>query len=347
MKKTECLWRNITSELASKIISGSFKQGERFISADEIARQFDASNITGRRVLAELAGMGLIEKGRGRGCKVRRALKNADVFFLLEPGRESVDALQSSYIYAQIYKGMAEAALEMNIMLRPVTYAAFVAADFPSSACGHVVLIQNPPYDAAVRHAVAKGVGVCAGALEPQKDMSTIRCDLKAGALFAVSHLIERGHRRIAFLAPDKGPWFMSRFDGYCEALRRAGIDVRFSLLKEADPYTYESNAEALGQLLALPDPPTAIFCATDMHAAFALEFCRVKNVRVPQDLAVVGFDNRPEAALSTPPLTTIDTVWERQGREALRLLREKIDSRNTMVRDIQLKPKLVVRRST
>jgi LacI family transcriptional regulator len=139
----------------------------------------------------------------------------------------------------------------------------------------------------------------------------------REGAVQAVTHLHELGHERIATIA---GPAHMragaDRLAGYGETLKRLGLESRDEYVRVGDFYD-ESGYEATKELLALEAPPTAIFAASDLMAAGALRAAHELGVRVPDDLAVVGFDDIALAALIQPPLTTVRQDTEALGRAA------------------------------
>ena len=104
----------------------------------------------------------------------------------------------------------------------------------------------------------------------------------------------------------------------------------------------------ALKELLSLPSPPTAIFAGNDYRAMHLLEYCRENNLGVPEELSIVGYDNIAESALTSVPLTTIDTHLEELGARGVNLLMEMmVEGRKKTRKDIVIKPDLVVRESS
>jgi LacI family transcriptional regulator len=141
------------------------------------------------------------------------------------------------------------------------------------------------------------------------------------GAVAATEHLIGLGHRRIGFLGgrPDLES-ARRREAGYRAALEAAGIRFEPELI-QVGGYTEETAQHPAEALLGLPERPTAIFASNDLSAIQVLRTAREFGLRVPDDLALVGFDNIPESALTEPPLTTVDQSIQAQGREAVRIL--------------------------
>jgi LacI family transcriptional regulator len=167
------------------------------------------------------------------------------------------------------------------------------------------------------------------------------------GAQLATTHLIELGHTRIGHLA---GKSTVStgrlRRRGYLAALANAGLESDPRLIVEAG-YTEESGAGAARRLLALPNPPTAIFAVTDMVALGTAEVARRMGFRVPEDLAIVGYNDIPLASRVNPGLTTMHVPIHEFGSVAARLLFDQIDSDEPTRRRVRFTPDLIVREST
>ena len=151
---------------------------------------------------------------------------------------------------------------------------------------------------------------------------SYVDADTRGGAARAVDHLARRGRRRIATIT---GPLDMGvgldRLDGYRGGLAAAGLDADPGLVEPGD-FTEEGGAAATARLLERPGPPVdAIFAASDLMAAGALRALRAAGRRVPEDVAVVGFEDSAVARYAQPPLTTVRQPIEEMGRQATRLL--------------------------
>jgi DNA-binding LacI/PurR family transcriptional regulator len=162
-----------------------------------------------------------------------------------------------------------------------------------------------------------------------------------------VAHLSGRGRRRIATIA---GPLDMGvgldRLDGYRDGLAAAGLAADPGLVESGD-FTEESGAAATARLLARPGPPIdAVFAASDLMAAGALRTLRAAGRRVPEDVAVVGFEDSAVARYAQPPLTTVRQPIEEMGRQATGLLLAKVAGQATGTH-LVLDTELVVRAST
>lgn len=186
-------------------------------------------------------------------------------------------------------------------------------------------------------------------AIDPVRDsaLPSVTADNFAGAVAAVDHLLELGHRRIGFIAGRPSlaaAW--AREEGYRQALTRAGIPIDPSLIGRGD-FHRETAIAPSRALLGAENRPTAIFAASDGMAMKVLEVAQEMGLDVPGDLSVVGFDNVPEAAFSSPALTTIDQSMHRLGFEAARLLRELVYDNAVGPRQILVPTQLIVRDST
>ena len=145
-----------------------------------------------------------------------------------------------------------------------------------------------------------------------------------AAAQRAVEYLIGRGHRRIGMLTGERGPG-ANRLFGYQQALAAHLIPLEGELIRSSD-FTVAGGYVSMRELLELAQRPTAVFAANDLMAMGAMNAIRQAELRIPQDVAVVGFDNIPAAELVTPALTTVTQFQEQLGRRAAKLLLERFD---------------------
>jgi DNA-binding LacI/PurR family transcriptional regulator len=141
------------------------------------------------------------------------------------------------------------------------------------------------------------------------------------GGSLATEHLIRLGHRRIAYITgPADHSDDLERLAGYHEALTEAGIDSDPALVVPGTGHA-GGGERALPVLGALDDRPTAVFCYNDMTAIGLLQAARQSGLPIPQDLAVVGFDDIPLASYVQPPLTTIAQPKPEMGRQAMEMV--------------------------
>ena len=177
----------------------------------------------------------------------------------------------------------------------------------------------------------------------PQVDVDNV-----GGARSAVEHLLALGHRRIAFIS--NGPLIYTasgdRLRGYQSALKAAGLDYDEALVRYG-AFSRASGHEAMQSLLALPERPTAVFIASDVVAFGALTALREAGVHVPDEMAVVGFDDVRMAAYVTPSLSSIRLPARKLGQTAAKILLRLIRGEEVEQDTTLLNTELIVRESS
>jgi DNA-binding LacI/PurR family transcriptional regulator len=162
----------------------------------------------------------------------------------------------------------------------------------------------------------------------------------------ATRHLIGLGHRRIAYLGDRYGHQSdTERFSGYRQALEEAGLPFEPELVTHGDGKPEGAEA-AVTDLLASPQPPTAVFCYNDMSALGAMRQIRNHGLRIPSDISVVGFDDLYISQYLDPPLTTVRQPMRQMGRMAMETLL-KIFAGAGSGHDLKVPGELIVRQST
>jgi DNA-binding LacI/PurR family transcriptional regulator len=173
------------------------------------------------------------------------------------------------------------------------------------------------------------------------------------GAFDAVTHLIAIGHRDIGFIGiSPEDRLTLRRYRGYAAALEQAGIEVRNEYIvgpPNAPAFaTQEDGFSGMVKLAELRRPPSAVFARNDFTAIGAMRAAHTLGMRVPDDVAIAGFDNIPLAAFTTPPLTTVAQPIREQGAAAARFLLDRITATESRAsRKISMECKLIVRGST
>ncbi len=180
-----------------------------------------------------------------------------------------------------------------------------------------------------------------------ETSLPVVRGDNVNGAHDAVSHLIELGHRRIAFVS---GNAYTGQSDqrekGYAAALSDAGIKFDQELVYRGN-FSEQSGMEAGLHLLALAEPPTAIFAASDAMAQGVMSAIREKGLRIPDDISVIGFDDIPAAAMTRPPLTTLRHPFDAMAHATVQELVRRIRGEPGRRHRIEFPSEFIVREST
>ncbi|GCE28459.1 LacI family transcriptional regulator [Dictyobacter alpinus] len=170
--------------------------------------------------------------------------------------------------------------------------------------------------------------------VNPPEDISWVGADQRTGAYEATRHLLQQGHRRIAHIqGPLKYQVSLDRYNGYCDALTEAGIELDPELVLQGD-FMPTGGKECTTQLLtALGKRPTAIFVASDLMAYGALSTITECGLRVPDDIALIGYDDIPFSMHAQPALTTVRQPFYEMGKCSIELLLRMIDPPETKVR--------------
>lgn len=179
------------------------------------------------------------------------------------------------------------------------------------------------------------------------QQVNAVGIDNYDGVTKVVSHLVDLGHKRIGII----NGGLMSvdgfeRFEAYKKALKQFKLKYNEKIVGYGD-FNKENGYEEMKRILCGSFKPTAIFCANDIIAIGAIRAIKEKGLRIPNDIAVVGFDDIEAAALITPSLTTIRSPLENIGAKAIELLVSDIKNNKKAIEEISLKTKLIVRESS
>jgi len=183
------------------------------------------------------------------------------------------------------------------------------------------------------------------GAVDRPK-YDNIRVDSVRGTSMAVEYFYKVGRKKILFL---NGPWMTNpakrRKEGFIESLKSYGVKNPESRIANARAFNPKAAVEILASVKNL-GKYNAILCANDLLAAGAIKFLSERQIRVPEDIAVIGIDNTDLAALLTPTLTSVDFKAEHRGELAAKYLLERLANPESPVRKTVIEPELVVRES-
>lgn len=176
--------------------------------------------------------------------------------------------------------------------------------------------------------------------------MDCIQDNAELGGYLATKHLIEHGHTNIACISGqlDRSTC-QSRLAGYKQALTEANIAFDPQKIIEAD-FECDSAVVAAKKILALKERPTAVFCFNDIMALAAISTFRQAGLDIPNDISVVGYDNIDLAAFFSPPLTTVHQPKNRLGKNAIKMLLNRIENKDMVQQMIHLQPELIERQS-
>lgn len=257
-------------------------------------------------------------------------------------------------VFVSVARGVEDAAYkhQINVLLcnsddRADKQQAYLNVMLAERAAG-LIIVPTHPRDGRALHDVQKA-GVPIVLLDRQVQRftaDTVKADNAQGAQIAVNHLLDLGRQRIAmigglqYLTPAR-----ERYQGYADALIQAGREVDEALVLNGD-FKEESGYRVTRELLALPNPPDAIFAANSLMAMGALRALHEMHVRVPQDMALVSFDDVPWSENLNPPLTVVAQPAYELGVQAVELLRKRFTEPDAPIRTVIMQPKLIIRES-
>lgn len=182
------------------------------------------------------------------------------------------------------------------------------------------------------------------GANLPDKKYSVVASDNINGGTLATKHLIESGRKKIAFFGDIEQPELAQRFKGYKRALKKHGLKLDENLIIDV-PFEMLHAREALNELIESNNQFDAAFCCTDVIALSAIATLHEHGLRVPEDVAIVGYDDISIASYSNPPLTTVRQNIRWAGRVLVESILSKINGEN--VADTTIQSELLIRKSS
>lgn len=188
---------------------------------------------------------------------------------------------------------------------------------------------------------------VMANEFVPELELATVHIDNLTAAYEAADYLFKLGHRRIGCISgPANQTLCQYRVQGYIQALRRHGIPAEDMLVIRGD-ISFQTGSTGLNTLISQMNPPTAIFCHSDIIAFGALSQAKKIGLRVPEDLSLIGFDDIALANYCDPPLTTVAQPSYQIGRQAMLLLLQQVRQHQITNTSLLLDSKLIIRGST
>jgi DNA-binding LacI/PurR family transcriptional regulator len=356
------LYAQLAEQLRRHIQRGELQPGDRLWSESELCDRFGVSRGTVREALDVLASEGLLQRIAGKGTFIAepsRARQSKLLGMIVPYLRDSLttDMLRGAESvlhragYSLIFchsDGNLEVERAQFERLQAEGVSGIIL--FPLSEEGEAALARQyfaPDFPLVTIDRRLPGI---------QTDV--VLADNRGGAYLAVRHLVSAGHTRIACIAaPDRPSSVQDRITGYEQALREAGILPLAAVslaLRPGQPsgssVAPEYSADELApvqQLLNMRDAPTALFCINDFIAFGVMRYLMARKVRVPQDVAIAGFDDLAIAAYMPTPLTTVAQPKQAIGMRAAELLLSRLANPTAPPREIVLPTELVVRAST
>jgi len=341
------------------IASGRLKPGDRLPSVQVMARKLGINLHTVRSAYGKLAAEGLVDSRQGRGTHIL-PFDEANLAQAAGTARShTVGVIVPSWanpFYHTLLNGIEEIAEEdQTLLFLCNTHDDPSAAwrDFARLAAKQVdgILVAAHEFTRSLQPAARKsgpGNGLPFVSIDaPGSTGYSVLIDLKQAGWQAARHLVEHGHRRIGLITHALDSRNVTPLAaGFGLAHEEHGLQVDPALVVRVPGFDMASGAEGARKLLALKAPPTAVFAITDLLALGAMQTFKQVGLRIPGDIAVVGFNDIPAASLVEPALTTVAAPTVQVGREAMKILNLLIAGEHPPKRQVTLSTSLVIRES-
>ncbi|MDD5423960.1 MAG: GntR family transcriptional regulator [Candidatus Omnitrophica bacterium] len=355
--------------LRKQVQGGQYKPGEPIPSERILSKEHGINRITLRRGIAQLIREGFLYSVPGTGTFVsdeeglqkahtlssgKRLSRRKNIACILRRLNPTSQSPILSPYYVGIFSTMQKEALKMGCVLSfnfvtSIKDERDIARWAMENNVDGIIVIGGLDKTTVMSLYDKKFPLVLVDNEMSKPAIDSVIPDNRLGGYLAVKHLTDLGHKRIAMIrAPlQEQPASIGRLEGYKEALQEAGIKYDDSLVIEGY-YQVEEGYKAMEKILKKSPLPTAVFAINDEAAMGAMKAVREKaSLVIPKDISIVGFDNIEWAALSTPPLTTVNVPKEEMGSIALKKLVDRIEGRIGIATKEVVPVDLIVRQST
>jgi len=376
MPNTRPLYQQIADHLLERIEQNVLRPGDRIPTEQEISDAFGVSRITAVRAVKELETKGLVSRQKGKGSFVRSQTSwqsngapgqtRLSVISLVLPFQEMLalgvlvgveQIVKKEGYHTSFRNSTASIGHEREILEEDSTQGPGGMIVYPCSSISNIgtfssLVVRRFPLVIIDRR--LRGL-----------ETPFVAVDNARGAYEATRHLLDLGHRDIAFVA-DSAVSIDSeveRFRGYCRALVEERIALRDELVfdrfgeppnvgsdAQPEPFSFAPSDETrriVDALFGLSSPPTAIVCVNDAQAVGITRCAIERGLKIPEDLSVVGFDNLPFSEHFAVPLTTVEQPFRLIGERAASMLMRRIADPSAPYESEILQPRLIVRDST
>lgn len=342
------------------IASGKLKPGDRLPPVRQLAERLGINLHTVRNAYQKLELEGLLETRRGRGTRVlpfdpRRLVQAASAARSHTVG-VILHSLSNPF-YQSFLQGVLQVA-DQDLTLvfvcltqdDPAELWRYFAQLSAKGVDGILIVSQDvsdPSFSGGNLPGMQTPMLPIVTVDWPEAAGYVVLLDLESAGFQAAWHLLEHGHQRIGLITYDQDVANVRPVNtGYRRALLRAGLPIDPDLMVSVAGFDEVTGADGARRLLSTTPGPTAVFAITDLLAIGALRAIKESGLRVPQDIALVGFNDTPLGALVDPPLTTVSTPAFAMGQEAMKVLRSLIAGKRPARKRITLPTSLVIRSS-
>ncbi len=357
LNNPEPLYRQVAADIRTRIISGELVAGDRIGSQQELTKIYNVSPITVKKAVAELIREGVLFSRIGKGIYVAAPRKRVDFSKTQTIGFVLRDL--NSPFFSRILTSVERAVSDnrYNLLLanstdRPDIEDEQLRHFLNLGVSGIIIASMSHHYSATplIRQLSRDNYPVVVVSYIEDEDICFIGTDHETGGYIATEHLIQCGYRRIGYINGEPGNRVGElRFEGYRKALADHGLNYQpediYRLQHCGEAYDYQSGYEIGEQYLRQTSRAEALFVYNDLAALGFQRAVLDAGRKVPEDVAIVGFDDIKRGVTAPVPLTTIHQPTDEIGLLAVQTLLAKINNQPVRMRQV-LKPTLVIRES-
>ncbi|MBD3289199.1 substrate-binding domain-containing protein [candidate division KSB1 bacterium] len=355
LKNPKPFYLQIIDDIKMKISSGQLKIGEKIGSQQELSRAYDVSLITIKKAIAELINQNVLFSRVGKGTYVANRPSTIDLsrhktigvvlsdlknpFFSLIIN--SIEAKASEFGYNILLSNSADHADKEDTVIR---HFLSIGVD------GLIIASLSHMYRASstIRELKNDDFPFIMVSYIEDKDVYFVGTDHEKGAYMATEHLIQAGYNQVGYISGEEGNLLGKlREKGYLRAMKKYDkeINQNFIFRSTSGAKDYESGYEIGARFCRLEKRPDAIFAYKDLAALGFEQAVLEHGMKIPQDVAIVGYDNIESTEYAPVPLTTISQPTDEIGKLTTELLIQKIQGNEIQFHTI-LKPELIIRKS-
>ena len=344
-------WQRIYNRLQKDIINGKYADKSDFYTLKELCQKFNVSNITAQRIFKELKQTGLIATTGRRGTIVTNSKKTNRILLCLFKSDDPTNdpfKIDASYKYSE---GFLTAKADTPFEIYPISerYLWENLNDIEDDvviASGLLLDVKENSVKLAKKRAEIlrdKINPVIIHSFSGLQGFPQVGIDYYKGFYNATTYLLGKGHRKISFLMTSSNVWHAPRLKGYMDALEHNGFIYDNDLTKLVSSNNADDDWSIINNLLQSKSP-SAVICSSDHLALRIHAVCKKHGIKIPDDIALMGFDNIGESKLVKPGLTTMDSHLEQFGEAAITLLERRRAGFDIKSANIQITPTLTVR---
>lgn len=351
------LYYQVKGMLRENILRGTWKPGELLPTEESFCKRLGVSRVTVGRAINDLVAEGLIVRVQGKGTYV------ADLDTKINEDSKTIGlVLHRTEVNADSYfndvmRGIDDVARDLDYRILLLTFNSqtpeieegyFCLKEVMDKELGGLLITAEQIKNVELNKLKENKVPFVVLNYAPTFG-NWVTVDWASGSYEAVKHLLSQGHERIAYLGGmvEKFEVDKHKFAGFKKAIFEAGLSFDPNLLKQC-PYTERDRIRPLVEELLSQSPrPTAIFCGDDIIATKVLQIAQKSNLKVPDDLAIIGYGNLPITTRLHPELTTVDVPRYELGRQAMSIFAKLKSGAEEEQQNVLMPTRLIIRNST